>query len=859
MKDFMSNINDDDLINARDNRNSSINRPDIEPDMADDDWDSISGFGSNDDDSGWSSGFGSSGSSFGGGMNDSFGGGGFGGSSFGGGMNGGFGGGSFGGGMNNGFGGGMNGGFSNQYGNPQNMNRQNQGMNPEDRFFEALVKGGKGSINFLKEMFNSFKTFDSLRAMNFGRNLTISSFAILLLSGLLALFKIGGMSQFAISSCLGLGVGIPTFLIKMDRLKKDEELGLLTREPAVEENFENMNGMEEDFPESEDEEPIEEKWEDEDIDLEPDEPMFTSSPTIEDKLEEVDEEPPVNPLDVLDRLNASSYGLSRQYLFEAIVACMEHKTKNYDAEVQIEEDSKEFLGWCSYVEKAAQFVIPKGSDASDVAVLSVTDKLFYTLIEVARPTWLTETKCDTLVSNIVKDCSYDHNKHKRDESVYGLCDITTDRVYIKIMKGETALITLKDAFMNVKDVLLNTKNKMPIVLGVNEEGEVVWSDFYKDVNALLVTGQPRSGKSWAVLAIIAQIMMFCSPKEVNFLFMDPKAEISDFYNLTVPHIRKFVSTDDGIVKTMNWVVNQEGPRRKALMAKYKCKNIMDLRSNHPEVELPFLYILIDEVITLADRMSKETKQEFQGYLRTIVTQFPATGIRLIMIPHEIKDDIINKTTTNAIPVRINVRGNADAIEAVTGAKHKDFDYKLVHPGDMACKLNNTEVLFAHSAVISEGNDGVDRFYNFLTNLWLKLEPETFKGSKLEKDIKTGLRDIEEFQGISNLDLSYLQDEMKTNSSVSNVKEKKFSDNVVVDNDEDFDTEEVELEEEIKPTRTTKRKIVKSTEGEEVVKQYMGNTDRNRAKLNQEEQDDLLAGIHNDVVKKNPSLKNDDMF
>ena len=855
MKDFMSNINDDDLINARDNRNSSINRPDIDPAMEDDDWDSVSGFGSNDDDSGWSSGFGSGGSSFGGGMNGGFGGGSFGGGGgFGG--SGGFGGGnSFGGGMNGGFGG-MNGGFSNQYGNPQ-MNQQNQSMNPEDKFFEALVKGGKGSINFLKEMFASFKTFDSLRAMNFGRNLTLSSFAILLLSGLLALFKIGGMSQFAIASCLGLGVGIPTFLIKMERLKKDEELGLLTKNEPQYDDFENQGGFEEDFSEPEPE--PEEKWEEEedDFNLDYEEPVFQSSPTIEDKLSEAEDEEPVNPLEVLDRLNASSYGLSRQYLFEAIVACMEHKTKNYDAEVIIEEDSKEFLGWCSYVEKAAQFVIPKSSDTSDVQVLSVTDKLFYTLIEITRPTWLTETKCDTLVSNIVKDCSYDHSKHKRDESVYGMCDVTTDRVYIKIMKGETALITLKDAFMNVKDTILNTKNKMPIVLGVNEEGEVVWSDFYKDVNALLVTGQPRSGKSWAVLAIIAQIMMFCSPKEVNFLFMDPKAEISDFYNLTVPHIRRFVSTDDGIVKTMNWVVNTEGPRRKALMAKYKCKNIMDLRSSHPEVELPFLYILIDEVITLADRMSKETKQEFQGYLRTIVTQFPATGIRLIMIPHEIKDDIINKTTTNAIPVRINVRGNPEAIESVTGAKHKDFDYKLVHPGDMACKLNNTEVLFAHSAVISEDNEGVDKFYNFLTNLWLKLEPETFKGSKLEKDIKTGLRSIEEFQGISTLDLSYLEEELNNGSSHSVVQETSAV--IEEDVDEIEEPEEVEEVKEVRPTRASRKPIVKSSEGEEVSKKFVGSTENNKSKLNKEEQDDLLAGIHNEVAKRNPKLKNDDMF
>lgn len=235
--------------------------------------------------------------------------------------------------------------------------------------------------------------------------------------------------------------------------------------------------------------------------------------------------------------------------------------------------------------------------------------------------------------------------------------------------------------------------------------------------------------------------------------MDPKNEISDFYNLTVPHIRKFVASDAAILKTMRWLVKEEGPRRAGILSKYKCKNYSDLKKGNPGVELPLLYVVIDEVISLADRMDKETKAEFQGYLRTIVTQFPANGIRLVMVPHEIKDDIINKTTTNEIPIRINVRGNVNAIENATGAKPKDFQYKLVHQGDMAAKLDNSSVQFVHSTVLSSTNAGVDNFYNFLTNLWLKLEPKSFKGSKLESDIKKGLRDADDYPSLMDIDLS----------------------------------------------------------------------------------------------------------
>lgn len=724
MRDFMSNLNDDDFNSIRDDRNSTINRPDIDPAMSldnDDDWDSIGGFGTDEEDS-WGSSF-SGNNSFGGfnGMN----------------------------GVGGGFSGPMNAGFSTQYNTPQNI-QQNQGQNPEDKVFDALVKTGKGSINFFKEIITSFQTFDTVRAKDFGKRLLVSSLVLVGISLILGILGIKEMWQVLIGSCLGCAVGVTTFMFKMDRLNKEAEMGLYDREPEIEDN--EADYISDSIPESVPE--ISDSWED---DEEPEWPINENIEEIneEDEPEEVEEpEESTDPLEVLDRLNANSYGLSRQYLFEAVTACMEYFTKDFAKENQLDEDSREFLGWCKYVQDGAEIICSKSENPSDIQVLNVYDKLFYTLLEITRPNWLKESKCTSLVNEIVTSCSFNHETKKSDPTVYGMGQVVGNKAYIKIMKGETALITLKDVFMTMKDTILDTKNKMPVIFGVNEEGNVIWKDFY-EVYSMLVTGEPRSGKSWAVLAMVAQLMMFNSPKDINFIFMDPKNEISDFYNLTVPHIRKFVSSDSAILKTMRWLVQEEGPRRAAILSKYKCKNYSDLKKGNPGVELPLLYVVIDEVISLADRMDKETKAEFQGYLRTIVTQFPANGIRLVMVPHEIKDDIINKTTTNEIPIRINVRGNVNAIENATGAKPKDFQYKLVHQGDMAAKLDNSSVQFVHSTVLSSTNAGVDNFYNFLTNLWLKLEPNSFKGSKLESDIKKGIRDVDDYPSLMNFDLDYL--------------------------------------------------------------------------------------------------------
>jgi hypothetical protein len=80
-----------------------------------------------------------------------------------------------------------------------------------------------------------------------------------------------------------------------------------------------------------------------------------------------------------------------------------------------------------------------------------------------------------------------------------------------------------------------------------------------------------------------------------------------------------------------------------------------------------------------------------------------------------------------------------------------------------------------------------------------------------------------------------------------------------DIDEIEESDEIEEVKEVRPTRASRKPIVKSSDGEEVSKKFVGSTENNKSKLNKEEQDDLLAGIHNEVAKRNPKLKNDDMF
>ena len=129
------------------------------------------------------------------------------------------------------------------------------------------------------------------------------------------------------------------------------------------------------------------------------------------------------------------------------------------------------------------------------------------------------------------------------------------------------------------------------------------------------------------------------------------------------------------------------------------------------------------MVTLSERMDKETKEEFQGLLIELITRLPAYGIRCLLIPHVIKNDIISKTASDTVEARISVKGNASHIESTTGAKPKDFTYTLANMGDMAAKINviSQDVLYVKAVVLSDSNIFNSNIFDYLAKMWGRLE------------------------------------------------------------------------------------------------------------------------------------------
>jgi S-DNA-T family DNA segregation ATPase FtsK/SpoIIIE len=646
----------------------------------------------------------------------------------------------------------------------------------EDRIFEGLAVGCKGIVTFMKELITSFKTFDSRQKLQFGKRVIFTSIPLGLVGLVLILFgKTFGLNLL-VGSLLSLGCGIPIFMFGFDNIEKGIGLNpTLDSEPSEELPTEEGNDSawsdpfsgdnlwsdtsspkdrdsewnfgldtkdtkgDNDFLSSFKEDESSDEVKDlkskkskryEVIDVGGKKKEETKQNTLEDYLREEEEErkQPVDKQAILDTVVEGNSLVTKSYLYEKIYDYMVTNRPDFAKESDL-DGTRKFELLCTIVSEVDELLRPAKQEDT-MYLVSATEKLFYIEMILHRPKWVKN------VSNIVDElvALYKFSEglglalnDEKKNTVHGSGILVGNKILVKIMKPETAAVTVKDTYSVVESTIKGSKYKMPIVMGVGVEGDVIVRDFW-DINAILITGMPRSGKSWLVQSVLAQMMMYMSPKDLQFYILDPKAETSDFKDLTMPHVRKFITKEDEMVKELSYIVNVEGPRRKKFLGDRGFKNINDFKRKHPNEDLPAIYIIIDEVVTLSRIMNKESKDEFQNLLLILVSQLPAYGIRIMMVPHVVKNDIIRKSTTDLIACRISVRGDEAHIESSTGTKPKDFNHKLYHQGDMAVKLNNDPTTFVHGAILTTTNEGNTDLFAFLTELWRKIDPESYEGS-----------------------------------------------------------------------------------------------------------------------------------
>lgn len=614
---------------------------------------------------------------------------------------------------------------------------QMHGQSTEDKFWSAVGAGAKGSMSFGKELISSMKTFTPRWYSEWGRTVLITGIVV---AGAGFILKLAGLSvglKISIGGLFSSAGGVLIWLFKTEDAKnytskyKDENNSNQSfNNPSdimpVSDGFgDNGIGFQDntpapDFPSDDFGSEDFDSYGDEDDDIygiggDDDDDYYGGM--VEDEPQEG-----MNAEDALNSLPDIPKGMyERKYLWDMFTKVLPTMKPGFSEMHEIDDTEDAFLYWGDKLREAAAVAGCKEDYLPEL--LRLQENLFTVIVTCDRPQGFKPEAVANELANI-----YAYSDGEKNENVFAKVDTVGAECRITIFNGASAMISLKDMMLQEESFILDNKNYIPVILGVDQLGRVIKADF-KKIESVIITGMPRSGKSWFCQAVLTQMCAFVPPSELNLYICDPKEGISDFKAFSLPHVKKFVSGDDNIVATLRNLVKVEAPRRKKIIGDAEFVNIWDYKERYPDIKMPIIYVIIDEVVTLASRMDKETNNEFRMLLRELISQLPALGIRAFLIPHILNNDIIEKKTSALVPCKISVCGNAEHIEAATGSKPKDFPYKLVNKGDMAVKLagfNNT--LYVHGPALTDSNPKNNELFDYLRRVWSKLEPEEVAGS-----------------------------------------------------------------------------------------------------------------------------------
>lgn len=437
--------------------------------------------------------------------------------------------------------------------------------------------------------------------------------------------------------------------------------------------------------------------------------------------------------------------VNRGLLFDSFIDMLDGGIAAFDKEVTHDINSEIALKYSTLLHEAQDAAGQKEDNYVDI--ISFKERLMVFDLVVSRKN-LSKAHIDTFNEELTALIST-KDDGSRNKGIYSKMVLAGRKIYITIFKGENHLVYLRDILIKNRDFFTNPKNKIPVCLGYDEKGSAVLTDLY-DVESIICCGKPRTGKSVSVKVIVSQMVQFCSPKEVQFYMGDVKEGTSDWAPLQAPHVKRFEASPEGLLNILEYIIEVEAPRRSQIIG--SAGSIKAYNKVNQENKLPFIYIVFDELVALSSASEDTIRKEFHKLLKRAITQFPNLGIRLILIPHTIRHDIIDKLASDNIDFKMAVKADNDTVKEVFKLKNtKDFQYSLEQIGEFAVKLpNSTEVKYAHAPVLMSDDLRIPMLFDTQRKIWSSVAPDEVDNSvyvqnsnkKRQQDVlsKTNLTD-----------------------------------------------------------------------------------------------------------------------
>lgn len=462
-------------------------------------------------------------------------------------------------------------------------------------------------------------------------------------------------------------------------------------------------------------------WDFEEEDSDDDGFVDLSSQFEDDDVLVVDE-----PVDIDEAIaslsDAGVHAQSRAYLYEQFYKVLRSVTPNYSELTELEEYSDDFQHYLTLLLNAAA---REGFTDQDFQIEHIYENSFmYKIVISASPKF----KADKVAISIENQEKFNQMGIEVKPNLFVTSKVIGHNVHIDIIKDSSPMLTVKDMWSENKDFILDPDNVMPVVLGSDELGQSIVMDFSK-INSIALSGKPGKGKTWLAQSIIAQLAFFSTPNEVQFIFADPKGQQGDFANINFPHVIEKVKTEEETMEVLRRIVREEVPKREALLGQYGLTDIKDMHKMYPDVTMPYLYILVEEMMSLGDhlkQMDKEAYKEYRAILSDIVNKCRYLGIRLFGLSQRMTDNAIPKDIKVGIDLKLTAGADASEIEQVMEVKPKDFPYNIAGKvgkyAVMSPEYRGGNASFMVGAVMGTSNPENAQTYRFVKALWEKIEP-----------------------------------------------------------------------------------------------------------------------------------------
>ncbi len=224
---------------------------------------------------------------------------------------------------------------------------------------------------------------------------------------------------------------------------------------------------------------------------------------------------------------------------------------------------------------------------------------------------------------------------------------------IEVPNRNPSTVTLKSVYesKDFYEMLQKAKSPLLVPLGRDVAGKPIGVDI-ATMPHLLIAGTTGSGKSVAIAALAASLILNNPPDIVKLVMLDPKmVELSRFNGL--PHLLGPVETDlERIIGVLRWCT-REMDRRYKLLEENAARNIdiynSRLGQRRKNEHLPYIVVMVDEVGDLMMNKPEETEKT----ITRLAQMARAVGIHLVVATQRPSVDVITGLIKANFPTRIS--------------------------------------------------------------------------------------------------------------------------------------------------------------------------------------------------------------